>query len=90
MKKISKRRAVFIVVWLFLIFLLLGLIIMLKEPPGETESIKELMKDGVLHDKNKIRLFYKGIELLDDNLLFYDKIDNMAKIQCVISNVDKE
>ncbi len=57
MKKISKRRAVFIVVWLFLIFLLLGLIIMLKEPPGETESIKELMKDGVLHDKNKISLF---------------------------------
>ena len=41
-------------------------------------------------NKNKIRLFYKGIELLDDNLLFYDKIDNMAKIQCVISNVDKE
>ena len=41
-------------------------------------------------NKNKIRLFYKGIELLDDNLLFYDKIDNMAKIQCVISNVDKK
>ena len=45
---------------------------------------------GIDLNKNKIRLFYKGIELLDDNLLFYDKIDNMAKIQCVISNVDKE
>ena len=57
MKKISKRRAIFIVVWLVLIFLLLGLIIALKEPPGEAESIKEVMKDGVLHDKNKISLF---------------------------------
>ena len=56
-KKISKRRAIFIVVWLALIFTLLGLIIALKEPPGETESIKEVMKDGVLHDKNKISLF---------------------------------
>ena len=56
-KKISKRRAIFIVVWLALIFTLLGLIIALKEPPGEAESIKEVMKDGVLHDKNKISLF---------------------------------
>ena len=36
-------------------------------------------------EKNKIRLFYKGFELLDDNLLWYDKVENMAKIQCVIS-----
>ena len=57
MKKISKRRAIFIVVWLALIFTLLGLIIALREPPGEAESIKEVMKDGVLHDKNKISLF---------------------------------
>ena len=57
MKKISKRRAIFIIVWLVLIFTLLGLIIAFREPPGETESIKEVMKDGVLHDKNKISLF---------------------------------
>ena len=56
-KKISKRRAVFIVVWLALIFIILAAIIILREPPGETESIKEAMKDGVLHDKNKISLF---------------------------------
>ena len=36
-------------------------------------------------EKNKIRLFYKGFELLDDNLLWYDKVENMAKIQCMIS-----
>lgn len=57
MKNISKRRAIFIIVWLVLIFTLLGLIIAFREPPGETESIKEVMKDGVLHDKNKIGLF---------------------------------
>lgn len=56
-KKISKRRAVFIVVWLLLIFFLLGAILILKSPPNETESIKEVMKDGVLHDRNKISLF---------------------------------
>ena len=56
-KKISKRRAIFIVVWLALIFLILAAIIALWEPPGEAESIKEAMKDGVLHDKNKISLF---------------------------------
>jgi F-type H+-transporting ATPase subunit a len=56
-KKISKRRAVFIFVWLALIFIILAAIIALWEPPAETESIKVAMKDGVLHDKNKISLF---------------------------------
>ena len=41
-------------------------------------------------EKNKIRLFYKGFELLDDNLLWYDKVENMAKIQCVISYNNEE
>ena len=41
-------------------------------------------------EKNKIRLFYKGFELLDDNLLWYDKVENMAKIQCMISFNDEE
>ena len=56
-KKISKRRAVFIFVWLALIFIILAAIIALWEPPAEAESIKVAMKDGVLHDKNKISLF---------------------------------
>lgn len=56
-KKISKRRAVFIFVWLALIFIILAAIIVLWEPPAEAESIKVAMKDGVLHDKNKISLF---------------------------------
>ena len=45
---------------------------------------------GIDMEKNKIRLFYKGFELLDDNLLWYDKVENMAKIQCMISNIDAE
>ena len=50
------------------------------------KKFAELM--GIDMNKNKIRMFYKGIELLDDNLLFYDKIDNMAKIQCLVTKID--
>ena len=50
------------------------------------KKFAELM--GIDMNKNKIRMFYKGIELLDDNLLFYDKIDNMAKIQCSVSKIE--
>ena len=41
-------------------------------------------------EKNKIRFFYKGFELLDDNLLWYDNLENMAKIQCLINNIEEE
>ena len=42
---------------LFFMFLILALIFILGLPPGESESIKEVMKDGVLHDKNKMNFF---------------------------------
>ena len=41
-------------------------------------------------EKNKIRFFYKGFELIDDNLLWYDNLENMAKIQCLIHNIEEE
>ena len=41
-------------------------------------------------EKNKIRFFYKGFELLDDNLLWYDNLENMAKIHCLINNIEEE
>jgi tryptophanyl-tRNA synthetase len=41
-------------------------------------------------EKNKIRFFYKGFELLDENLLWYDNLENMAKIQCLIHNNEEE
>ena len=40
-------------------------------------------------EKNKIRFFYKGFELIDDNLLWYDNLENMAKIQCLINNIEE-
>lgn len=45
---------------------------------------------GIDMEKNKIRFFYKGFELLDDSLLWYDKIENMAKIQCLVTNIEAE
>lgn len=39
-------------------------------------------------EKNKIRFFYKGFELLDNNLLWYDQVDNMSKIQCLVTLIE--
>lgn len=57
----KKKRTLFLVVWLSLIaVLLIGIIILW--PPGEKhETIKEVMRDGVLHEHNKISLF--GLEV---------------------------
>lgn len=43
---------------------------------------------GIDMEKNKIRFFYKGFELLDDNLLWYDQVDNMSKIQCLVTLIE--
>lgn len=57
----KKKRTLFLAVWLSLIaVILIGIIILW--PPGEKhETIKELMRDGVLHEHNKISLF--GLEV---------------------------
>lgn len=56
-KKI-RRRTLFLIVWISLIaLLLLGIILLSKNHVGSTESIKEVMKDGVLHENDKINLF---------------------------------
>lgn len=58
MKKDEKRRKfLFLAIWLSLIIILvIGIILMW--PPGEKhETISEVMKDGVLHEHNKIALF---------------------------------
>jgi len=54
-KKIS-GRTVFLIVWLLLIALLLAAIFLIGFSPEE-ESIKEVMRDGVLHEVNKISFF---------------------------------
>ena len=56
-QKLTKGKKIFIAVWIALIVVILALIFILGLPPGESESIKEVMKDGVLHDKNKMNFF---------------------------------
>ncbi len=58
--KMSKRKKLFLTVWLSLILVLLVSIVLLLifSPPGEHgESIKEMMKDAVLHEHNKVSFF---------------------------------
>lgn len=40
---------------------------------------------GINFDEYKIRLVYKGLELLDDNLLCYNGVENMSKIHVIIN-----
>ena len=60
-QKSKKRKRIFLAVWLTLIALILVGIIVLWHPAEKSESIKEVMLDGVLHEKNKISLF--GLEV---------------------------
>ena len=61
-KKLSGRK-LFLLIWLGVIVLLLvGIAVLSKLNPTEhTESVKEAMRDGVLHEVNKINFF--GIEV---------------------------
>lgn len=57
----SKKRFVFPAIWLAVILLLLIGIIILRPPGIKHETIQEVMKDGVLHEQNKMSLF--GLEV---------------------------
>lgn len=56
-EKHISRRKIFVIVWLLIIALLLVGIIVSETPTSHTESVKEVMRDGVLHDINKISVF---------------------------------
>ena len=56
-RKMSKRRKVFILVWLSLIVLILASILIIGVGGEKDESVKEVMRDGVLHESNKVNLF---------------------------------
>lgn len=61
-KKISKRKKIFLIVWLTSLALLLALIVLVGSPADEhKESISEMMKDAVLHEHNKVSFF--GLEV---------------------------
>lgn len=53
----KSRRFLFLAVWLSLIIVLIIGIIVMWPPLEKQETISEVMKDGVLHEHNKILLF---------------------------------
>lgn len=53
----SKKKVLFLAVWLALIAVLLIGIFLLWPPGAKHESIKEVMQDGVLHEHNQMNLF---------------------------------
>ena len=55
--KRARGRTVFLIVWLALIISLIAAIVIIGPSGGEEESVREVMRDGVLHDSNKISLF---------------------------------
>lgn len=55
--KIGKKKILFLAVWLALIAVILVGIFLLWPPGAKHESIKEVMKDGVLHEHNKMNVF---------------------------------
>ncbi|MBO4416260.1 MAG: F0F1 ATP synthase subunit A [Lachnospiraceae bacterium] len=59
--KKSKGRVIFIVCWIALILIILAAILAIGLSPGHDESIKEVMKDGVLHNENRIALFGRTV-----------------------------
>ena len=54
----------------------------------EVKAIKEIFasKSDINISEYNIRLFFKGLELLDENLLCYNKIENMSKIHVMINH----
>lgn len=61
MREKSKSKYIFIAVWLAIIAVLVVAIVLSWPPGGTDESIKEVMKDGVLHESNRVNLF--GLEV---------------------------
>lgn len=57
MEKMKSKKKMIFFVWIALIAILLVAIIVIGPPNGEGESIKEVMKDGVLHETNKVSFF---------------------------------
>ena len=55
--KLSKKKVVFLAVWLLVIVLILAGIIMMWPPAAKHESIQEAMLDSVLHESNKLEFF---------------------------------
>lgn len=59
--KSGNKKPVYIAIWLTVIILILIGIVLLWPPGEKHETIKEVMRDGVLHEHNKISFF--GMEV---------------------------
>lgn len=57
MKKLESRKKVGLIIWAAVLIVLFTLCLVIKPASGEQEPIKELMKDAVLHESNKVSLF---------------------------------
>ena len=55
---------------------------------SKKKKFAEMMEINL--EKNKIRFFYKGFELLNENVLWYDKVENGSKIQCLITPIENK
>jgi len=64
---IKRKKAITIAVWLCVIFLLFLGVILTGNQGEKHESVKELMRDAVLHDANRISLF--GIKDVNPGLV---------------------
>lgn len=53
----NKKRTVFLIIWISIILALVLSILIIGIPERENESLREVMRDGVLHDSNKVSLF---------------------------------
>ena len=53
----SKKRTIIIIIWVAAIIALFASAILIGPSSGEKELIKEVMKDAVLHESNKVSFF---------------------------------
>lgn len=56
-KSLKSKRMIFLAVWLSMIAVIAVAIILLLPPGEKHETIRELMRDGVLHEHNKMSFF---------------------------------
>lgn len=53
----KKKKIIFLVIWILLIAAILAAIFIIGLPSGHAETVKEVMKDGVLHEDNRMSFF---------------------------------
>lgn len=56
-KETDRKRNIFLAIWLGLIVIILAAVFAVGSDGEKSESVRELMRDGVLHENNKISFF---------------------------------